>query len=208
MGDLEEAAERFLREYGLESLPGGRHPGRGTANRIIPLGSDYLELITVADAGEAAALPASRRVAQAIAAGRTYSAWAVRTDDLDAMRAHLARRGFRLPELTPGARTRPDGVRLEWRMQETVQDAAPSPLPFLIEWKLPAGQYPGEMQAAHPSGAAGMAAVVLADPDPPAAEALLGEVLGDGLEYRVERGDFAGLVAVEVATPSGRMVIR
>ena len=32
-----------------ESLPGGEHPAWGTANRIVPLGPDYLELIGVAD---------------------------------------------------------------------------------------------------------------------------------------------------------------
>ena len=36
------------------SIEGGRHPGWGTANRIVPLGDSYLELIAVVDEREAA----------------------------------------------------------------------------------------------------------------------------------------------------------
>lgn len=39
VGDLEADAARFRDELGLESVVGGRHPGWGTANRIVPLGS-------------------------------------------------------------------------------------------------------------------------------------------------------------------------
>jgi hypothetical protein len=39
--------------YGLASIEGGRHPGWGTANRIIPLGDAYIELVTVVDDEEA-----------------------------------------------------------------------------------------------------------------------------------------------------------
>src|SRR5262249_37141247 len=48
--DLAESARRFETEYGLTALVGGRHPGVGTANMIIPLGSEYLELIAAVDA--------------------------------------------------------------------------------------------------------------------------------------------------------------
>jgi Glyoxalase-like domain len=44
--DLDRAAAQVQERYGLASVPGGRHPGWGTANRIIPLGPSYLELAT------------------------------------------------------------------------------------------------------------------------------------------------------------------
>ena len=47
--DQDRAAARLLDEVGLASVPGGRHPRWGTANRIVPLGDTYLELITVED---------------------------------------------------------------------------------------------------------------------------------------------------------------
>ncbi len=37
--DLDRAAAEVQERYGLASVPGGRHPGWGTANRIVPLGS-------------------------------------------------------------------------------------------------------------------------------------------------------------------------
>ena len=50
--DLDAATQR-LHALGLNVLDGGRHPGLGTANRIIPLGSAYLELLGVVDETEA-----------------------------------------------------------------------------------------------------------------------------------------------------------
>src|SRR5262245_53549604 len=51
--DLDHAAARLLKTHGLASLPGGRHPGHGTGNRIVPLGDSYLELMGVVDEVEA-----------------------------------------------------------------------------------------------------------------------------------------------------------
>src|SRR5687767_15772991 len=44
----------FEARHGLASVDGGRHRDFGTANRIIPLGSTYLELVAVVDPGAAA----------------------------------------------------------------------------------------------------------------------------------------------------------
>ena len=52
--DLDAAAERVEREYGLRVVAGGRHEGMGTHNRIVPLGNGYLELLAIADPEEAA----------------------------------------------------------------------------------------------------------------------------------------------------------
>ncbi|HEX6547890.1 MAG TPA: VOC family protein, partial [Candidatus Dormibacteraeota bacterium] len=87
--DLESAASRLHSEHGLVALPGGRHPGVGTANMIVPLGRTYLELIAVVDADEAREVPRSRRIGEAAAAGRAFATWAARTEDLDGLRAAL-----------------------------------------------------------------------------------------------------------------------
>jgi len=44
--DLEAASDRF-RTLGFDVLDGGVHPGVGTANRVIPLGAQYIELLAV-----------------------------------------------------------------------------------------------------------------------------------------------------------------
>ena len=55
--DLDAAARRYYEQTGLASVSGGRHPGHGTANRIVPLGSSYIELMAVVDRVEADSSP-------------------------------------------------------------------------------------------------------------------------------------------------------
>ncbi len=43
--DLDAAASRYYEQHGLASVAGGRHPANGTANRIVPLGTSYIELM-------------------------------------------------------------------------------------------------------------------------------------------------------------------
>lgn len=203
--DLNDAASRFEREHGLVALPGGRHPGAGTANMIIPLGSTYIELIAVVDESEAQTLPRSRRVAEALEAGGTFAAWAARTEDMDGLRVALEKEGWDLPPVNPGTRVRPDGVRLEWRTQELVAGAAPSVLPFVIEWRVPAGSHPAEAAATHPSGAGDIVALRFTSPSPEADEAVLRRLVGGALEVAVAEGERARLVAVELASPGQRM---
>ena len=80
--DLSRAVTEFEGRYGLVSVEGGRHEDWGTANRIIPLGDSYLELVAVVDPAEASQSAFGRWVANA-QAGRPLG-WAVRTDDLGA----------------------------------------------------------------------------------------------------------------------------
>ena len=63
--DLDAAGREFEAHHGLSSVAGGRHPGWGTANRIVPLGDTYLELVAAVDAVEAAGNPFGRWVAAA-----------------------------------------------------------------------------------------------------------------------------------------------
>jgi hypothetical protein len=206
--DLAEAALRFEHEYGLRALPGGRHPGAGTANMIVPLRSAYLELIAVVDAAEAARAPGSRRVARAVADGRTFATWAVRTDDLDALRGSLQAAGLPLGEPAAGARERPDGVTLRWRTQHLAPPEEPSVLPFVIEWRIPPGMHPAEAAVAHPCGAQAIRTIRLGDPDPATAAGRVRALLGDGLPVVVERAGASGVVAVELDAPGGPLVIR
>jgi hypothetical protein len=206
--DLAEGRRRFATEYGLRALEGGRHPGVGTANMIIPLGSAYLELIAVVDAGEAGRAPTGRLISRAISEGRTFATWAVRTDDLEGLRGHLHDLGLALPAPTAGTRERPDGVVLRWRTQFLEPPPASGGLPFVIEWSVPAGAHPGAAAVTHPSGARRISAVRLGDPSPPQAAARIRALLGDDLPVAVEQAGTAGVLAVELDTPGGPLVIR
>jgi hypothetical protein len=126
VADLDSAARDFEERYGLVVLDGGRHPGVGTANRIVPLGDAYLELIAVVDDAEAQTSALSRRVAGA--RDGELIGWAARTQDID---ADAARLGL---EVVGGARRRPDGRVIEWRTAGLETAAAEPCLPFFIQW--------------------------------------------------------------------------
>src|SRR5207249_8230636 len=77
VADLEVGAQRFYERCGLKGIRGGRHPGVGTANVIVPLGLQYLELSAVVDQGEAASRRLGVRVARALKEGRMFVAWEI-----------------------------------------------------------------------------------------------------------------------------------
>ncbi len=204
--DLADAARRFETAYGLRALEGGRHPGVGTANMIVPLGTAYLELIAVVDLEQARRAPTGRRIMRAVEEGRTFATWAVRTDDLDGLREHLRAAGLDLAPPLAGARERPDGVTLRWRAQLLGAPETPGILPFVIEWQVPPGEHPGAAPVAHASGARAIRSVRLGDPDPAAASARLRALLGD-LPVSVERAAESGVQAVEVETTQGVVTV-
>jgi hypothetical protein len=120
-----EAAELEAR-YGLGSFEGGRHPAWGTANRIVPLGDSYLELVAVVD-HETAGQTAFGQWIAAATPGRLLG-WAVRTDSIDAIARRLG-----LPVLT-GSRTTPNGAVITWRSVGTDIAVRDPGLPFFIQW--------------------------------------------------------------------------
>ena len=140
--ELDAAAVGLEREHGLLSVEGGRHPGWGTANRIVPLGAAYLELVAVVDPIEAEESAFGRWVA---GARSTLLGWAVRTDELDAVAERLG-----LP-VVAGSRTTPAGDELHWRTAGFEHAAAEPSLPFFIAWG-PGSPHPGDVQVAHPAG--------------------------------------------------------
>jgi fermentation-respiration switch protein FrsA (DUF1100 family) len=82
--DLDEAAARIQCELGLSVVPGGRHEGHGTHNRIVPLGGGYLELMAVADPDEAADSPMGSAVqARLTEQGDGLFAWVIILDGVE-----------------------------------------------------------------------------------------------------------------------------
>lgn len=126
--DLAAAGREFDVRHGLASIEGGRHPAWGTANRIVPLGDSYLELVAVVDAAAAAESAMGRWVASGVSNTARPLGWVVRTSHLD----ELARR-LDLP-IHPGSRTTPGGDQMRWRRAGIDQAAAEPSLPFFIEW--------------------------------------------------------------------------
>jgi catechol 2,3-dioxygenase-like lactoylglutathione lyase family enzyme len=88
--DLDAAAARVEAELGVAAVAGGRHEGLGTHNRIVPLGGGYLELLAVADPGEAASSDLGAAVQARIArTGDGLMGWAAAVDDVGSVAARL-----------------------------------------------------------------------------------------------------------------------
>jgi Glyoxalase-like domain len=193
--DLAAAARALETRHGLASVEGGRHPAWGTANRIVPLGTSYLELIGVVDRAAAAETNVGRWVAGGASPEGRPLGWAVRTGALDELARRLG--------LTVGGGTRlaPDGAVLRWRSAGIDQAAAEPSLPFFIQWG--AGtRLPGATAVAHPAAPAGISRLVL-DGEPGRLAAWLGD---HGLPIVVRTGRPA-VAAVVLATATGDIVL-
>ena len=194
--DLETAGTRFYEEFGLGSVEGGRHPGWGTANRIVPLGNAYIELVTVVDSDEAAASDFGRAVSKAIAAGEQLVGWVVATDDLEAVARRLSL------EVVAGSRTRPDGTTLSWQLAG-VDSLEMGALPFFIEWDGAEELHPGRAEAHHRLSPTGFAWVEVAADE----ESLRSWLGAFDFELRIVEGA-PGLSAVGISTDSEEVVLR
>src|SRR6185503_19952252 len=125
--DLEDGAREFER-HGLSSVEGGRHRDWGTANRIVPLGSCYIELIAVVDDAVAADSALGRWVAGGASPEGRPLGWAVRTSGLDDVAGRLDL------VVRSGSRLTPSGEELRWRSAGVEEAIAEPCLPFFIEW--------------------------------------------------------------------------
>jgi hypothetical protein len=197
VADLDVAAAELREAFGLASVAGGRHPGWGTANRIVPLGDEYVELVAIADREEAAVSDFGRPVTEAVARGRRLVGWAVQTEDLHGIARRLGL------EVTRGSRTRPDGSTLRWQLAGLARALAGGALPFFIEWDAPPELHPGAAEAEHDVSPRGIQWIEIS-----AEEALLSEWLGDhDLPLRITEGP-QSLTAVVIGTAAGELVLR
>lgn len=204
---LDEAVRRLHDRFGLQSIAGGRHPKVGTANMIVPLGSQYLELIAIVDPAEAAGSLLGRRVSRALKDGKTFVAWALRTQDLDAVRGKLQAAGWDLPPVTEGSRKRPDGQVLSWRTQNVDSSANLSAIPFVIEWRIPDGLHPGQTLAAHRGGVTTLRRVVVGARDPHRVREQLELLLGASDLYDVRQAGADGVQELVLEDENGEIVI-
>ena len=141
--DLAAEGSRLQARFGLVSVEGGRHPAWGTANRIVPLGDAYLELVAVVDSDTASRSAFGRWVASAIP-GRPLG-WAVRTDSIDAVGQRLGQ------PVVPGSRVDPRGALITWRSVGLEIAVCEPGLPFFIQWG-DGVRLPGDAAVRHRDG--------------------------------------------------------
>ena len=194
--DLDEAAVRFREAFGLDSTEGGRHERWGTANRIVPLGDQYVELVAAVDETAAARTGFGRGVLERASAGGGWFTIAAVAEDLDAVAARLGL------EIGSGSRTRPDGEVLRWR-SAGLDDPRREPwMPFFLAWDVPEELHPGRARAGHGVRAEGIAWVEVGGD----AERLREWLGGEELPIRVVEGE-PGIRRVGVATSDREIVI-
>jgi Glyoxalase-like domain len=197
--DLDEAGAVLFDREGLASVPGGRHQGWGTANRIVPLGESYLELITVVDVDEAEQSEFGRAVRRALTEERPLVGWVVATDDIDAV-------GKRLDlEVEEKSRETADGSTLRWRLAGLERVLKAGALPFFVQWDVPPDRHPGAAEVRHEADPRGIAWVEVCADDRDAVREWLGEA--DDLPVRITDGD-PSLAAAAIDTGGGEIVFR
>jgi hypothetical protein len=194
--DLDKAAERVAERFGLGSVAGGRHPAWGTANRIVPLGPSYLEILAVVDQAEAEASPVGRAIRDAIGDREHWISWCVATDDLEEVARHLE-----MP-ISSGERVRPDGSRLAWRSVGFMSHPDDPSIPFFVQWDVPAELHPGRATAPHAVEPRGISRVEVAGHPSRLADALM----GSDVALRIVPGAPA-VRRVAVETAAGEILI-
>jgi hypothetical protein len=196
--DLDVAADRLLTRHGLAAVSGGHHPRWGTANRIVPLGEDYVELLAVVDPGVGSATTLGRTLLDLTSGGDRWFAVCLADDDLASTAARLD-----LP-ISRGSRTLPEGSVIWWRSAGLEDPRREPGFPFFIAWDVVPELHPGRTAApAHPSGAVGIAwADVVGD------RQRFDRWLGpQDLPLRIVDGATPGVVAVGLRTAEGEDVV-
>lgn len=185
--DLDAAADQLLAEHGLASVPGGRHPGHGTGNRIVPLGPDYLELMAVLDREEAATSPMGRWALSQATESLMPAALCLRADDIAPIAAAL-----QVDPLAMSRRT-PSGAELSWQLAG-LDGMIEHGWPFFIQWH--GIDHPGQAIAPHRNEPTGIASATIGTPPAPMC-GLIEHVVG------LSTGEQQGASHVEIATAHG-----
>ncbi|SMX78075.1 Glyoxalase-like domain-containing protein [Brevibacterium sp. 239c] len=144
--NLAESVEQYSNSLGVKAIPGGAHPGLGTANALLGLEvevrrDNYLEILGP-DPEQDPALAASRLAG---ITEPTVQRWAIHPPDFDAVVTSCARSPrsaersseprVDLGEVHDMTRRTPEGALLDWRLTRRNPLALGGIQPFLIDWK-------------------------------------------------------------------------
>ena len=132
--DLEDGIAAF-RGLGFEVSEGGRHPSLGTRNAIVRFGLDYLEILSVEDAGKARARgPFGADLLSFLRRSSGLVGFVLAGSGLEEQAEGFRSLGIGAEGPFEMDRIRPDGRRLEWRL--VVPGGSPwrKPWPYLIDW--------------------------------------------------------------------------
>jgi len=128
--DLDVGIRWVEERTGVRAKFGGNHPGAGTCNALLSLGTGhYLEII--APDPQQSHAPDNYGLKELTGPGLV--GWAAHSGDVSQLAARLRSANIPFDGPTPGSRKRPDGRLLEWQTLN-LKDNHSGLLPFFIEW--------------------------------------------------------------------------
>lgn len=132
--DVDATVAELESRFGVTFRPGGRHPGWGTRNRILPLGGRlYLEVI---GPDERQPETAGNRILNVdLLDAPRLAWWAVRPSTMAATCAEFGAAGFVPGEVIEGRRELHGGDTLTWRITDPHVRVLDGLLPLLIDWE-------------------------------------------------------------------------
>lgn len=171
--NIDITAARLESDYGLISLPGGRHDGHGTGNRIVPIGDSYIEIMGIVDEAEAAASPMGAWLRQQTRKGDCIAGLCLRAESarFDAICDRLDLRFLLM------SRDAPNGITLHWRLAGLAETMSDPSRTFFIDWAVPPEQHPSRSFAPHRIEPVGFSWVELSG-DPDDIQKWIGEKVG------------------------------
>jgi hypothetical protein len=193
------AGRMQMEGLGLTVLEGGRHPGRGTANLIVPFGRQYLELLCIVDEDEARASPQGQPVVAAWSArGPGLARWSVEPADIEATALRVGH------GIERRQRALPDGTPVTWRAVAVDRAWSEPWRCAFMAWDDP-DTHPAHAAVVHRNGATGFAGIDVVVPDMASALGWLGGAAPDAVELR--EGTPAGVENLRLASPSGEIPV-
>ena len=128
--DLTQTASTF-RGLGFTVTPEGVHRGRGTHNRLVVFGPEYLELISIRDASEGLFRP---NMAPFLESREGLFMFAMGTQEIGARHLDLRRQGIAIKDPVDGARHPQGGAAgYSWRQAEIDSGETPGCQTFFIQ---------------------------------------------------------------------------
>ena len=130
--DLDASVEELAERFGTEPVAGGAHPGWGTCNALVGLGTGmYLEIIGP-DPTQSEPEHARPFLIDDLPQDRLVT-WAYRHPDPESLRESL-KDVAQLGPVRRMSRSRPDGSTLRWRLSDPLALPDGGVIPFVIDW--------------------------------------------------------------------------
>jgi hypothetical protein len=199
---LADTVQRLGSRLGSAFVDGGIHPRFGTRNFTASLkNGQYIEVVCPLDHPATEQTPWGKAVSKKSNEGGGWFTWVFSTKDIQPIAEKFGR------EATEGHRTRPNGTDLKWKQIGVKEIADTREFPFFIQW----------LSADHPSQdgmpQAEIEKIVIADRDELSGSWFKDEILASLGDVHIEWVDpllnenESGIVSVQLATPTGRVIL-